>query len=475
LSADGRPSAEPPHGRLASARAPHAAKGSRGNTCDVNTPDTRYTRSGDAHIAYQVVGEGPDLVFAPFLLGMTFAWLHPLFVDFFERLASFSRLILFDKRGTGASDRPRTLPALEAQMDDLRAVLDAAGSEQAALFGAGHGAAVCALFAATYPERTSRLVLWNAWSRFPGSPEEHAAEIRRAESEWGRADAIETAIAEQYPSCADDDSFRVMFATIARASASPGAAAEFTRTLVETDISEVLPAIRVPTLVLYPQLEHPPDLLALRNTRERADELAEAIPGARALGVRRREPNPFVGEEVTDEVRRFITERRDEPTADRVLATVLFTDLVDSTARAAEMGPQWSDLLRQHNNAIRRELVRFRGQEIDTAGDGFFASGFDGPARAIRCGCAIRDAIAALGLGIRVGLHTGECDVVDGKLSGLAVVIGARVAAQADDGEVLVTGTVKDLVAGSEIRFESRGERDLKGIGEWPLFAVTAV
>ena len=440
----------------------------------MDTPDTRYTRSGDAHIAYQVVGRGPDLVFAPFLISMIFAWLHPLFVDFFERLASFSRLILFDKRGTGASDRPRSLPTLEAQMDDLRAVLDEAGSEQAALFGAGHGAAVCALFAATYPERTSRLVLWNAWSRFPGSTEEHAAEIRRAASEWGRTEPIERAIAEQYPSRAGDKSFRRMFATIAQASASPGAAADFTRTLVETDISDVLPAIRVPTLVLYPQLERASDLLALRDAAKRAHELAEAIPEARALGVPRKEPNPFVGREVTEEVRHFLTQRQDEPTSDRVLATVLFTDLVDSTARAVELGLLWNDLLREHNRAIRRELARFRGQEIDTAGDGFFASGFDGPARAIRCGCAIRDAIAALGLGVRVGLHTGECDVVDGKLSGLAVNIGARVAAQANDGEVLVTGTVKDLVAGSEIRFESRGHRELKGVGEWPLFAVIA-
>jgi len=439
----------------------------------VDTPDTRYTRSGEAHIAYQVVGQGPDLVFAPFLISMIFAWLHPLFVDFFERLASFSRLILFDKRGTGASDRPRSLPTLEAQMDDLRAVLDAADSEQAALFGAGHGAAVCALFAATYPERTSRLVLWNAWSRFPGSPEEHAAEIRRAASEWGRTDAIERAIAEQYPSRVGDESFRHMFATIARASASPGAAADFTRTVMETDISEVLPAIRVPTLVLYPQIERAPDLLALQNAAERAHELGEAIPDAQVLGLPREEPNPFVGNQPTEEVRRFVTERQDEPAADRVLATVLFTDLVESTARAAEMGPRWNELIRQHNSAIRRELARFRGQEIDTAGDGFFASGFDGPARAIRCGCAIRDAIAALGLSVRVGLHTGECDVVDGKLSGLAVNIGARVAAHANEREVLVTGTVKDLVAGSEIEFEARGLRELKGVGEWPLFAVT--
>jgi class 3 adenylate cyclase len=441
----------------------------------VETPETRYARSGDVQIAYQVVGQGPrDLVFAPFLISMVFAWLHPLFVDFFERLATLFRLILFDKRGTGASDRPRALPSLEAQMDDLRAVLDAVGSEQAALFGAGHGAAVCALFAATYPERTSRLVLWNAFARFPGSPDEHRAEIRRAREEWGRADVIDRTIAEQYPSVIDDESFRRMFPVILRASASPASAAEFTRTIVETDVSNILPVIRAPTLLLYRNMESLPDLLALRDVEERARQLAETIPDAQVIGISGRDANPFVGREVTDEVRRFVVEAREELAADRVLATVLFTDLVDSTAKAAELGPRWHELLRVHNSAIRRELARFRGREIDTAGDGFFASGFDGPARAIRCGCAIQDAISELGLGIRVGVHTGECEVVDDKLSGLAVNIGARVAAQANEGEVLVSGTVKDLVAGSGIEFEPRGIRDLKGVGEWPVFAVVA-
>jgi class 3 adenylate cyclase len=440
----------------------------------VNVPDTRYTRSGDVHIAYQVVGDGPpDLVFAPFLLSMVFAWLHPLFVDFFERLASFSRLILFDKRGTGASDRPRTLPSLEAQMDDVRAVLDAVGSEQAALFGAGHGAAVCALFAATYPERTSRLVLWRGWPRYPGSAEQHRAEIRRVREEFGRAETIERTIPEQYPSVASDETFRRIFPTILRASASPGSAAEFTRTLVETDISSVLPVIRAPTLLLYRKVEPTPDSLIVRGIEEHTRQLVEAIPDARAIAIPGTDLNPFVGNEVTDEVRRFVAEPHAvPPPTDRVLATVLFTDLVGSSAKAAELGRSWSELLRLHNSAIRRELARFNGREIDTAGDGFFASGFDGPARAIGCGCAIREAISGLGLGIRIGLHTGECDVVDDKLAGVAVNVGARVAAEAEEGEVLVSGTVKDLVAGSGIAFEPRGIRELKGLGEWPLYAV---
>jgi class 3 adenylate cyclase/pimeloyl-ACP methyl ester carboxylesterase len=440
----------------------------------VEVPETRYARSGEIHVAYQVFGEGPDLVFVSWMLSMVFAWLHPLFVDFFERLASFSRLILFDKRGIGASDRPRSLPTLEAQMDDVRAVLDAVASEQAVLFGSGHGAAMCALFAATYPERTSHLVTWNAWPRLPGSPEEHREEIRRVEKTFGREDAIVGGIPDAYPSLVGDESFRRMMPIIMRASASPGSAVDFTRTVLDVDVSDVLPLIRVPTLLMYRKMPRvPADLLALRGLEKRAQELALTMPDARAIGIVGADPNPFVGREVTDEVRRFVTESRQESTPpDRVLATVLFTDLVGSTERAAEVGPGWHELLRRHNATIRRELARFRGREIDTAGDGFFASGFDGPARAIRCACAIRDAIAELGLGVRVGVHTGECDLVDDKLSGLAVTIGARVAGQADEGDVLVSGTVKDLVAGSEIEFEPRGLRELKGLGEWPLFAV---
>jgi class 3 adenylate cyclase len=443
------------------------------NTSGVDVPEIRYARSGDVHIAYQIAGDGPELVFVSWTLSMIFAWLHPLFVDFFERLASFSRLIVFDKRGIGASDRPRSVPTLETQMDDVRAVLDAVGSEQAILFGAGHGAAMCALFAATYPERTSRLVTWNAWPHLPGTPEDHRQEIRRVRDVFEHEDVLLDSLPHAYPSLEGDESFRRMIPMIMRASASPGSAIEFQRTVLNTDVSDVLPLIRVPTLLLYREIRRAPaNLFWLRDLEQRAHELAGLIPDARAIGIPGRDPNPFVGPEVTDEVRLFVTEQREELTPDRVLATVLFTDLVGSTRKAAEVGPRWNELLRRHNAAIRRELARFRGREIDTAGDGFFASGFDGPARAIRCACAIREAITDLGLGIRIGLHTGECDVVDDKLSGLAVNIGARVAAQAEEGEVLVSGTVKDLVAGSGITFEARGVRELKGLGEWPLYAV---
>lgn len=430
-------------------------------------------------MAYQVFGEGPDLVFSSWMLSMTFAWLHPLFVDFFERLASFSRVILFDKRGIGASDRPRSLPTLETQMEDLSAVLDAVGSEQATLFGAGHGAAMCALFAATYPERTSRLATWNAWPRLPGSPEELRGEIRRARETFEHEDVMLKMIPTAYPSLINDESFRRMIPIIMRASASPGSAVDFTRTVLDVDISHVLPLIRVPTLLMYRKMpaaraKDPARPPVLRDLERRAHEVAATIPDARVVGIPGNDGNPFVGREITDEVREFIAEVRERSEPERVLATVLFTDLVGSTGKAADVGPGWNELLRRHNAAVRRELARFRGREIDAAGDGFFASGFDGPARAIRCGCAIRDAVTALGLGIRVGVHTGECDIVDEKLSGLAVHIGARVASQAEEGEVLVSGTVKDLVAGSGISFEPRGVRQLKGVGEWPVYKVTS-
>jgi class 3 adenylate cyclase len=441
----------------------------------VESPEVRYARSGDVSIAYQVVGNGPvDLVFVPFLLSMIFAWLHPLYVGFFERLASFSRLILFDKRGTGASDRPRGLPTLEAQMDDVRAVLDAAGSERAALFGAGHGALMCALFAATYPERTSQLVTWNIFPRLPGSTEEHRELIKRAREEWGQPDSFDKVIREQYPSLADDQSFRRVLPTIIRASASPGSAVEFNRMLTEADISEILPAIRVPTLLLYPRIVGTKsDLLPLRDLEEQTEQVALAIPDARVVGIPGPDHNPFVAEEVTAEVRRFLTEREAEPVPDRVLATVLFTDIVGSTERASALGDQaWRKLIADHRLAVRRQLARFGGNEIDTAGDGFFAT-FDGPARGIACAAAIALASAEQGLQVRLGLHTGECERDGTKVTGIAVHIGARVASLARPGEVLVSRTVKDLVAGSGIEFEGRGEHELKGVpGEWRLYAV---
>jgi class 3 adenylate cyclase len=447
----------------------------------VDTPDVEYARSGELSIAYQVLGDGPlDLVFVPFSLSAIFSSEHPPFSRFYGRLASFSRLILFDKRGTGASDRPRTPPTLEAQMDDVRAVLDAVGSDQAALFGAGHGGQMCALFAATYPERTSALVLYLPWpGRLPGTPEDHRRMIRRVQEGTGRSEAMERMAREQYPSLAGDEEFIRAFTKIVRASASPGAMAEFMRTVVEADLSDVWSTIRVPTLVLYRKelaLEKRPRLASgadARKVEEEANAVAAAIPNAYAIGVGGRDYAPFVGDDVPDEVERFLSAPLAESVPERVLATVLFTDIVGSTERAASLGDRrWREVLASHRAAVRRELGRFAGTELDTAGDGFFAS-FDGPARGIGCAETIVRSAAHEGLEIRAGLHTGECEREGDKLAGIAVHIGARISSLAKPGEVLVSRTVKDLVAGSGTEFEDRGEHQLKGVqGDWQLYAV---
>jgi class 3 adenylate cyclase len=446
----------------------------------VDTPDVRYTSSGDVALAYYVVGKGPpDLVFVPFVVSTVFAWHLPVFRDFCLRLASFSRLILFDKRGIGASDRPRTPPTLEAQMEDVRLVLDAVGSEQAALFGAGHGGQMCALFAATYPERTTALILYGTRRRAPGTADEHRAFLRRVRNSWGVQEEFERSGYGDYPSVKGDEEFRRWMPTVMRASASPGSAVEFTRTYLDTDISEVLATIRVPTLVLYrPNLHRPdPDSMHLPASipfdEEEARGMADAIPDARAIPVPGIDAAPFVGAELTTEVERFLGSPHEGAVPDRVLTTVLFTDIVGSTERAAQIGDsRWRALLAAHRNAVRRELALYRGQEIDTAGDGFFAS-FDGPARAISCARRIVEDAAEQGIQIRAGLHTGECERDGERLTGLAVHIGARVVALAQPGEVLVSRTVKDLVAGSGIAFDDRGEHLLKGVpGDWQLYAV---
>ena len=426
-------------------------------------PDVRYARSGDVAIAYHVVGEGPgDLVFAPFFGSLRWAWEQPLFARFLDRLASFSRLILFDKRGTGLSDRPRVL-TLETQMDDVRAVLDAVGSERAALFGATQGGQLCALFAATYPERTRGLVLHDPHA----SPADVPSALRSrddARERWGTRELSEELARHAYPSLAGDPAFLRWHLDHLRFAASPGAAAEFFRMLHDTDISDVLPTIRVPTLVIY-----------RARRRDAALRVAGLIPGARAVQIPGDDLGAWVGDEAPAEVERFLSGREEAPVPDSILTTVLFTDIVGSTERVAELGDRaWRDLLARHHAAVRRELARFRGQELDTAGDGFFAT-FDGPARAIRCAQAIIDDVGELGLDLRAGLHTGECEVHDGKLAGIAVSIGARVAAEARPGEVLVSSTVKDLVAGSGIKFEELGSRALKGVpGHWTLYLVRA-
>ena len=405
-------------------------------------------------------------------------WENPPQARFFSRLASLGRLLLFDKRGTGMSDRVVGAPTLEARMDDIRAVMDAAGVERAVLGGLGDGGPLCALFAATYPERTTALVLINSGPRFVRSPElpwlptraEREREIEEVARRWGDREAAAEQFGRGSPSATEEE--RRGFARVMRLSVSPGSAAAYLRMNLDVDICDVLPLSRVPTLVMYRQTE-PFD--AVRTGRY----LAEHIPGARLVELPGRDFAPQLGDpdrffaELESFLKEVVEGEAWEAEPDRVLATVLFTDIVDSTARAAELGDRaWRQLLQKHHEAVRSQLGRFRGKEMDTAGDGFFAR-FDGPARAIHCAFAIREGIRELDLDVRAGLHSGECELVDGKAGGIAVHIGARVASLAEPGEVLVSSTVKDLVAGSGIEFEDRGEHQLKGIAEaWRLFSV---
>lgn len=446
-------------------------------------PETQYARSGDVSIAFQVVGGGEhDIVVVPgFVSNVELSWQNRRYVDFYERLAAVGRLILFDKRGTGLSDRVSGIAGLEARMDDVRAVMDAAGSERAALFGISEGGPMTVLFAATYPERTTAAVLygsngptltWTQETPWQRPREESLRGIEEAERRWGTYEAAKEAVAGWVaPSLADDEEFVSWWATYTRMSASPGAAAALWRMNLEIDIRHVLPAVRVPMLVIHRTGDGVPV--------EGARYLATHIPGAEFLELPGADHAPFVdSDQILDPTVEFL--RRvwadggwdEEP--DRVLATVLFTDIVGSTARAAELGDRaWRGVVEDHHALVRAQLARHRGREVDTAGDGFFAA-FDGPARAIRCATAIAEGVRTLGLEVRAGLHTGECELVDGKVGGIAVAIGARVAAQASPGEVLVSSTVKDLVAGSGIAFDDRGAAELKGVpGEWRLYAVS--
>jgi class 3 adenylate cyclase len=439
---------------------------------NLETPDVRYARSGDVSIAYQVVGEGPvDLLFVPFMVNLVWAWEQPIFVDFCRRAASFSRLILFDKRGTGLSDRPRELPTLEARMDDIRAVMDDAGSDRAALLGAGSpGGQLCALFAATYPERVVALVLHNTWPRVvstPGYPfgeplEEWHRRVREARLNWGTREYQRAELRRYLPSFADDPEFEQWHINHERLAASPGAAAWFMRVLMETDIREVLPAISVPTLMLYHE-----------RWRDGCAYMAERIPQAEMVELTLPDVSTWTDARVLDHVQRFLAEGRVDAAPERVLTTVLFTDIVDSTSRAAELGDEhWRELLQAHHAAVRAQLARYGGKEIRSTGDGVFAT-FDGPARAIACAHRTIAAVAELGLDIRAGVHTGEVELVGDRVEGIAVHTGARIAAEARACELLVSGIVRDLAAGSGIEFEDRGVRQLKGVpGEWQLFAA---
>jgi pimeloyl-ACP methyl ester carboxylesterase len=438
----------------------------------MEAPEVRYAKSGAVNIAYSIVGEGPrDLVLVPgFISHLELDWEEPRYARFLGRLASFSRLIMFDKRGTGLSDRPGGLPDLETRMDDVRAVMDAAGSERAALFGYSEGGPMACLFAATYPHRTTALVVYGTYARrrdpdadYPWAQtwDERQRYAEEVEREWGRESDLET----MAPGA--DEALTNWWRARARAAASPGAARDLILMNSQIDVRNVLPTIGVPTLVIHRSGD--------RDSRpEEGRYIAERIPGARFVELAGDAHAPFIdSDQILDEVETFLTGREPVPQPDRVLATVLFTDIVGSTAKAAELGDsRWRELLGQHHALIRRQLERFQGYELDTAGDGFFAR-FDGPARAIRCACAISAAVRGLGLQIRAGLHTGECEVMDGKVGGIAVHIGARVAQAAAPSEVLVSNTVKDLVAGSGIEFRDRGIAELKGVpGEFRLFAV---
>ena len=388
-------------------------------------------------------------------------------------------MIQFDKRGTGMSDPVPDSLTLEVRMDDVRAVMDAAGSERAALLGVDSGGTMSAVFAATYPDRTAGLVLFGTSARTLWAPDhpwgpteqEHLRTIDRYERFWGTPELATDILGEYSPSVEPDDDVIRTWASYFRQSASPGSIAAFERMNMLIDVRGVLPAIHVPTLVAHRSGDRVVDVGAGRY-------LADHITGARFVELAGGDHSPFGGEadELVETTRGFLADLQADdpaPERDRILATILFTDIVGSTARAAELGDaRWHDLLERHHTAIRQELARYRGTEVETAGDGFFAT-FDGPARAIRCAGAIIEAVRGLGLEIRAGLHTGECEQVDGKVGGIAVHIGARVADEARPGEVLVSSTVKDLVAGSELEFDERDSRELKGVpGEWRLYAV---
>ena len=440
------------------------------------TPKTHYARSGGVHIAYQVVGQGPfDLVYVPgWVSHVELAWEEPTLARFLGRLASFSRLIVFDKRGTGLSDRvpDGELPTLEQRMDDLRVVMEAVGSQRAALFGFSEGGNLCALFAAMHPERTIALVLahtfakriWSPDYPWAPTPEQREKEYDVIEREWGNL----MDLTRYVPSRTGDAAFTQRLATYLRRAASPGAAVALLRMNTEIDIRSILPTIRVPTLVIHRTGDRDVNVQEGRY-------IAERIAGARFVELPGDDHLPWIGDQdaFLDELQEFLTGVRPVPECERVLSTVMFTDIVGSTEVAARVGDRaWRELLGRHHALARTEIARFRGREINTSGDGFFAT-FDGPARAVRCAGAVRDAVEPLGIVIRAGVHTGEIELDGNNVGGIAVNICARVAAAAGVGEVLVSSTVKDLVAGAGLTFSDRGAHVLKGVpGEWRLFAA---
>lgn len=448
-----------------------------GDTARVQTPEVSYARSGDVAIAYQVVGSGStDIVWVRGITGdLLSTWEQPLLVRHVEGLAASGRVLMLDKRGTGLSDRVREVQSLETTMDDIRAVMDDVGSESALVWTGSTSTGIGVLFAATYPERCAGLSLFDPRVKgtrdddYPWAPsaEEWRERLRAVRTGWGERGYLESLAREWAPGMADDSAFVDWFVWHMRRSLSPGAALTAFRTAMDIDVTDVLAAVRVPTLIMPRPSEPGP-----------GHYMAQRIRGAQLV-----ELPPFGGVYTwTDDAahratiaafERFVSALTGQVTTERVLTTILFTDIVASTETAARLGDAaWRELLGGHHALVRRELARFRGRELDTAGDGFFAT-FDGPARAVQAATAIRGAVRELGIEVRAGVHTGECEIHDGKVAGIAVSIGARISALAQPMEVLVSSTVKDLVAGSGIGFEDRGSHELKGVpGSWRVFAV---
>jgi len=450
-------------------------------------PETRYATSGDLRIAYQAFGDGPDLVWVPgWVSQLDLYWEEPALARFLRRLATFARVVVFDRRGIGLSDRVTmgSLPTLEQRTDDIRAVLDDLGVEKAAVLGQGYGSPIALLFAATYPERTSSLVLYSPNAKgglrtddYPwgSTAEQQEAWVERSTRMWGTNEFAAEWLARLAPSAAGDDRTIEWIARVLRAAGSPAASRTLSEMNAATDVRAILPHVHVPTLVLVREAAKTPkggvDVDAVAEARW----IAEQMPNASFVVAPGRDYLPWVGDQdaLVDEIAEFVTGDRPVREPDRVLLTILFTDLVGSTERVAELGDlRWRELLEDHNEAVRRVLARYGGREIDRAGDGFLAT-FDGPARAVRSALAIVSELASLHLDVRAGVHTGEVEIVGEGIGGIAVHIGARVAALGIAGEVLVTRTVKDLTAGSGIEFQGRETHALRGVpGDWELFAA---